>query len=130
MSSGSVLLSFQILGLAGLVAGVVAWLRNRRAPRTTVARTASLGVGALLAAVSICVSYPLDASHRIVGFPFMVAVFEKSGTHWQDFVGPLTVPAYLGNALFALMLPQIVLLAWRWRERRIALPNADQPDRE
>jgi hypothetical protein len=48
-----------------------------------------------------------------VGIPFTAAVFEKHGDHWLDFVGPLTHPAYIGNVLFALVLPQLAFCVWR-----------------
>jgi len=100
------------------IAGAIAFARNRRVPTTSGRRTLVVVASALLAVASIFVSYPLDSSHRILGFPFMAAAFEKHGARWEDFVGPLTLPAYVGKVIFAFMLPQTVILLWRWRARR------------
>ncbi len=117
-----VFIGVHVLGLVGLVAGYFAFRRNGRdvaASRLSllVWRVALL-VGVALAILSLLARYPLDATRRIVGFPFMAAAWEKRGDHWQDFVGPLTLPAYAANAAFAFMLPQLLLRIRSRPERR------------
>lgn len=118
----SILLALHLFGLASLVAGVVALLRNQRdvaSPRLSLrVRLGTWVIGLSLATASLFVSYPLGDTHRIVGFPFMAAAWEKHGDNWEDFVGPLTIPAYLANALLALTLPQLALRLLRSRPRR------------
>ena len=118
----AIFIGIHVIGVIGLVAGAIALVRNRRdtssAELSSGAWRAALLVGAVLAVLSLFAWYPLDKSHRIVGFPFMAAAWEEHGSHWEDFVGPLTLPAYLANAAFASMLPQLVLRARSWRARR------------
>jgi len=118
----SVLVGLHLLGLAILVASVVALRRNQRdvaSPRLSLrVRLGTWILGLVLATASLFVSYPLGDTHRIVGFPFMAAAWEKHGDHWEDFVGPLTIPAYLANAILALTLPQLVPRLLRARRRR------------
>jgi len=118
----SALVGLHLLGLATLVANVVALRRNHRDiayPHLSFrARLGTWVIGLSLATASLFVSYPLDDAHRIVGFPFMVAAWEKHGDHWKDFAGPLTIPAYLANALLALTLPQLALRLLLARRRR------------
>lgn len=102
-----------LLGLIGLIAGCIAFRRNRRDVASSgvslLGWRVALLVGVALAFLSFLGRYPLDATHRILGFPFMAAAWEKHGDHWQDFVGPLTLPAYVANAAFAFLLPQLLL---------------------
>jgi hypothetical protein len=48
----------------------------------------------------------------------MAAAWEKHADHWEDFVGPLTIPAYLANAILAQTLPQLALRVLPARRRR------------
>jgi hypothetical protein len=53
--------------------------------------------------------YPIHAEAevgRIVGFPFFVAYFDSEG---RDYVGVLTMPGVIANALFWFVAPQLVL---------------------
>jgi hypothetical protein len=56
----------------------------------------------------------------IYGVPFMSAVFQKREGVWEDFVGPLTLPAFIANAAVGFLLP-----FWLWaiylklRQRRV-----------
>jgi hypothetical protein len=59
-------------------------------------------------------SYPYQTesgSGRIVGVPFFAAFFDAQGV---DFVGPLTLPAAVANAVVWGLLP-LTLLSLRWR---------------
>ena len=111
-----------LLGLFGLIAGCVAFRRNRREVAASrvplLVWRVVLAIGSVLAVLSFLGRYPLDATHRIVGFPFIVAAWEKHGDHWEDLVGPLTLPAYVANAAFAFMLPQLFVRIRSRRERR------------
>lgn len=115
------LIGLHLLGLAILVANVVALQRNQRDIASAVSsfriRLGTWLIGIVLATASFFASYPLGDTHRIVGFPFMAAAWEKHGDHWEDFVGPLTIPAYLANAILALTLPQLALRLLRARRR-------------
>lgn len=51
------------------------------------------------------IKYSLDARTRVFGFPFMSFVFQKRGALWEDYIGPLTVPALIANAVVSLLLP-------------------------
>jgi hypothetical protein len=111
------LLALNLVGLVGLVAGTYAFIRNRRdARRNSRARLriAILGLGALLAAASAAIIYPLDDHTQIVGLPFTAAAFEDGA----DFVGPFTIPAFIANATFWFLLPQLVLWQILARERQ------------
>lgn len=116
------LVGLHLLGLAILVANVVALRRNQRDIASALSsvriRLGTWLIGLVLATASFFVSYPLGDTHRIVGFPFMAAAWEKRADHWEDFVGPLTIPAYLANALLALTLPQLALRLLHGRLRR------------
>jgi hypothetical protein len=117
----TMLLGVHVLGLIGLVCGAIALARNRRdltaSDLSLLIWRAALLVGVLLAAFSLFAAYPLDPTHRIVGFPFMAAAWERHGDHWEDFVGPLTFPAYLANAAFAFAFPQLLLRIRKWARR-------------
>ena len=55
-------------------------------------------------------SYPYaDATGsvgRVAGVPFIVAYFDAGGA---DYVGPLTMPAVVLNAVFWFLVPQIIM---------------------
>jgi len=75
-----------------------------------------IGVG--LGAGSLFITYNYSPTLKIYGFPFVTAAFQKEGTGWTDFVGPLTLPATVGNAVVAFVLPQIGLAVLLGRQRR------------
>lgn len=93
--------------------GCLAFRRNQRDVAATrlglLAWRVMLVIGALLAVLSLFVEYSLDARHHIFGFPFMAAAWEERRGRWQGFAGPLTLPAYVANAVFAFLLPQVLL---------------------
>jgi hypothetical protein len=52
---------------------------------------------------------------RLVGFPFLAAVFQHSpGGGWTDFVGFRTLPATIGNFAVGLFLPHLLFAAAVW----------------
>jgi hypothetical protein len=108
-----------ILGIVLLPAGVIASALNARAFRRRPRRCSvpavvlSLSAGIALAVASFYVAYPIDPRHRVVGAPFVVAIFENGEAGWGDFVGPFTELATLANAVVALLLPQVVVAALR-----------------
>jgi hypothetical protein len=65
-------------------------------------------IGILLGCFLSVVEYPYSPTARIVGFPFVSAVLELSDGRWLDFVGPLTLPAAIGNMAAGYLLPYIV----------------------
>jgi len=92
------------LGLYWLTAEVVALLGG-------------LGLGAVL----FTLRYHYSPTIRIIGFPFPAAFLELHSGYWDDYGGPLTLPAMLGNFLVGLLAPQIILapLVWiGWRRSR------------
>jgi hypothetical protein len=117
-------LVFALLGLVGSIAGVVATIRNLRelsGPRRPVSRLLDIAAavgGIVLAFVCYHATYSYSDTMRIWGFPFSAAVFEKHGNHWLDFVGPVTGPAAVGNAIFGLVLPQLGVRTLRRVHRR------------
>lgn len=113
MPHTALLVSLHVGGFIVLGAGFLAYLRNRRVPRSTALRIAVLVTGVVVATVVVNTKYYLDDSHHVLGFPFLAAVFIRHGDHWVDHLGPLALPAYVGNLLFGLALPQIALFAWR-----------------
>ncbi len=111
-----------VVGIVGLVLGVMAARYARRQLRSAGrtywrAQLVPLCVGAVVAALLTLCTYPVSASARIVGLPFPVAAFEKHGDVWMDFVGITSIPFFIANAAFWLLLPQL-LVAWRLRRNR------------
>jgi hypothetical protein len=117
MTPGTILLLIHVGGVLFLAAGLIAFLRNRRRPTPVILRVTVAIVSALLVGLSFQFSYPLGDAHRIVGFPFMAAIFQRDGDRWTDFLGAMTYPAFVGNCLFALALPQVALFIWRTHAR-------------
>lgn len=119
-------LAFAILGLAGLVLAAFAWRSNRRFGASGAAsqswfraRRISRLAALSLAAASFFVSFPHRAeseTYRVLGFPFVAAAFDEAG---RDYVGPLTAPAMLANAVFFALLPQLAL--WFMARRRVVV---------
>ncbi len=119
-------LAFALLGLGGLVLAAIAWRANRRFGASGAAsqswlraRRISWMASLFLAAASCFVSFPHRAeseTYRVFGFPFFAAAFDEAG---RDYVGPLTAPAMLGNAVFFALLPQFAL--WFMARRRVVV---------
>jgi hypothetical protein len=108
------LATLAILGLAGIAWGLIA-ARSAFRKRSVIVLARGLRVyplfvaaGVILASASFFVQYPYDAVTRVYGFPFVSAIFEFHDGQWQDFVGPTTVPAVVGNAVFFFLLPHII----------------------
>ena len=95
-----------ILGSIALVRNVCAW-RLRKNVRVT--KFVVLSIGIALAFASYFVTYSYSSTVRIIGFPFPAVAFEKHGSHWLDFSGPLTLPFMCANAWVALVLPHLAL---------------------
>ena len=110
---------FMLVGLVGLIGGVLgaraahvrirelklSWWRVQVAP--------VLGSAALAVSLSLTpYPYPSSDTATIVGIPFPVAAFVNG----LDYSGPATVPMFLANLVFCLLLPQ-PLLAWFFRAR-------------
>ena len=112
------ILAFAIAGLLGIVLAAIAAASNRRraargtAPsRWLIARRWSGPLGLLLGIGSYFISYPLQdhgETWRVMGFPFFAAAFDPYGA---DYVGITTIPAIIGNFVFFLALPQLILWA-------------------
>lgn len=120
-------LLLSVFGLAALILAVVSirytgrhlkagllpagWRRTRGI--LWVAGIALGGLGAF------CSYYPYGGG-RVFGLPFFSAYFDEAG---RDYVGPLTMPAFIANGVFWFLFPQLVLgfIAWR-RLRRVAQP--------
>ena len=122
------ILSFILIGLAGVVAGSVALIRNvrdyhRRTERgALVTLIATIVGGLLLAAGSFVFEYRYGKDTIIVGFPIPAAAWQKHGGQWRDYAGPATLLFACANAWFAFVLPHLVLRAvrrsWMGERRR------------
>jgi hypothetical protein len=81
-------------------------------------------VGVVFAIASAFIGYPVtDAGerYRVLGVPFLAAAFDSGG---RDYVGPLTLPAFVANTVVWFFLPQIVLFCWMvFTGRRPQTPN-------
>jgi hypothetical protein len=122
-----ILLIAAVVGVVGLVWGVVAArnsFRNRAqllvAPRLR-AYPIAVAIGLVLAGASAFIRYPLNQDTVVFGLPFMSAILERHDGQLADFVGPLTVLAFIGNCAFFFLLPQIVLDAMIRRKLRLSL---------
>ena len=122
-------LALAVVGLIGLIVGffVSSSLRSRRKQDLFVARWATVAtvLGGLLAVanfVSVGFSYPLDGA-RVMGIPFLCAYFDHRGF---DYVGPLSLPAAIANALFWFFVPKIVLFV-AFIRRGPTPPSGDEP---
>jgi hypothetical protein len=107
---GSGLLGLLICG-AGFFAGRYLYLAfsTRRLGRWWFAAELLVAVIGLLLGIFLAnVIYPSSPTMRIVGFPFMSAIFQLSDGRWLDFVGPLTLPAAFGNMIVGFVVPQIL----------------------
>lgn len=69
-----------------------------------------VGIPLALGSILICYPIPTHAGvYRILGFPLVVAVFDPPG---RDYVGPLTAPFLIANALIWYYSPHLVLFLW------------------
>lgn len=57
---------------------------------------------------------------KTVGFPFLSGVLELHDGRWSDYVGPLTLPAAVGNFSIGVLTPQLILgfVLWAYLRRR------------
>jgi hypothetical protein len=112
------ILGFAIVGMLGIVLAAIAVGSNKRraasgaaTPHWLIARRWSGPLGLLLGIGSYFISYPLQdqgETWRVMGFPFFAAAFDPRGA---DYVGIATIPAIIGNFVFFLALPQLILWA-------------------
>jgi hypothetical protein len=65
-------------------------------------------IGILLGCYLAIVVYRYSPTARIVGFPFMSAIWELSDGKSLDFVGPLTLPAAIGNIFAGVAIPHLL----------------------
>jgi len=123
------LLAFMVLGIAGMVGGSVAMMRNirqarlRPSKRKVLVVIAVFGIGVALALASFRVVYPYGERTKVVGFPLPAASWEKHGDHWLDFVGPLTLPFSWANAWFAFVLSHLVFRALQRKTGQPVAPD-------
>jgi hypothetical protein len=71
-------------------------------------------LGLICAAVLFLVGgYRPSPVEQYFGLPFFSFAFIKRNGMWLDYLGPLTIPALLGNAYVGFTLPFMVAEAWR-----------------
>ena len=113
---------FVLIGIAGIVSGSAALIRNIRQARGEKDKKFRMLIivvfafSVILTVSSFFVVYPYGENTRIVGFPFPSAAFERHNDRWLDFVGPTTLPFGVANAWFSFVLPHLVL--WVFRRRK------------
>ena len=114
-------ISLTILGFVVLLAGGVAarylfrTLRKRRLGLYWLtAEVAALLGGVGLGTVLFTLHYHYSPNVRIIGFRFPAAFLELYRGYWDDYAGPLTLPAALGNFLVGVLAPQIILAPLVW----------------
>jgi hypothetical protein len=68
-------------------------------------------IGLALAAVAFFIHYPLGHSYKVYGFPFVIAVFERTQHGWIDYVYGVgySIIMIILNALVVGLLPQFWL---------------------
>ena len=62
--------------------------------------------------------YHVRSDLRMFGVPFVYAALQFKLGHWIDYTGFLTLPALVGNAAVAFLLPQLIR-AGLWRLLRV-----------
>jgi hypothetical protein len=73
-----------------------------------------LGVVSFLGGmVSLYPEYSLGKDLRVSGVPFLTVILTVEGGHLKDFISPLILPALIGNAAFAGLLPQVLIFMIR-----------------
>jgi CHASE2 domain-containing sensor protein len=110
-----------LLALGGLVAigiEIATALSNRRALqqlskwRKRCVTWPATSAGILLAVASLYPEYALGEI-RVAGVPFTTVILKFERGHWIDFVSPLVALALVGNAVFAGLLPQVLVFIGR-----------------
>ena len=115
-----------LLGLAVPVFGVYAacflkrgFMGGRPSRAWLFTEIAFLVVGFLLGIAAVAYSRYPTPDTRLLGFPFVAAVFERSPTGgWVDFVGPRTYFATIGNFVIGLFLPRLLFATLAWLSHR------------
>jgi hypothetical protein len=108
-----------VSGLMVLALEIFASRRNRttaQAPNVVVAwrfvHKWRLLFGIPLAVASFFMGYPTSGGgeeYKVIGVPFLVAAFDSAG---RDYIGLLSVPSLVANALLWLFLPAVALWVW------------------
>lgn len=111
------------LPIVGLVLGLALLVVGYRSSRLVWCRTAAqirpdglrIRIATILVAVATSagvssLKYYPDANTMVYGFPFASFIFQRRHGQWLDFVGPLTVPALLANAVVGFLLPFVAAL--------------------
>jgi hypothetical protein len=112
--------AFMLFGVVGLIVGALgaraAHLRIRALKLSWWrVQIAPMLCSAVLSVPLSLIGYPVSDTATIVGIPFPVAAFID---HF-DYVGPATIPMFIANLLFCLLVPQPVLASFlRARCRR------------
>jgi hypothetical protein len=75
-----------------------------------------IAVGIVLGCLANFAGYWLDERTKVLGVPFMYAIFQDH----EDFVGPMTLPCAIGNFFIGLGLPVVALAAIVIRRKRKA----------
>ena len=93
-----------LIFIAALLCITVAGLGLRRGLQTKVARTPKVLLWAssvvLGGAAGLSTGYSLNQKTQVYGFPFPAAIFQQEPNgQWLDYVGPLTMPFALLNAV-------------------------------
>jgi len=66
--------------------------------------------GIIFALISMIIKYPMfGTTNTIIGFPLIVAVFDKYGT---DYVGITTIPFAIINSIICFFVVEIILYIW------------------
>jgi hypothetical protein len=115
------------VGLAVLIFGAVAFVKNRQYAKTPSAPPVGWlslyrwrwAPALLLGVAAYYFSYSTTGQdgelYKVIGFPFVAAAFDS---HGADYVGPLTVPFMLLDVFTWAVLPDLGLLIWRIAGRR------------
>lgn len=112
-----------IIGLIGLGIGLWAHIYLRRFKRPLVATDRwnqsritvviiGLVIGVLTVPGTVLLGYPLThngETHRILGIPFMAAMFDRKG---RDYVGFISLLSVIGNSIFWYSVPQIIFVLY------------------
>lgn len=107
--------------------GLVAILVERAAAKANAAelrvRSATVSGLLLLFRVSLAVTsmgatYPYGAEFRVVGIPFLAAMWVQDGAHRRFGVAWWSMLAVIGNAYVAYRLPDLIIAVNRWRRQR------------
>ncbi|MDB6024070.1 MAG: hypothetical protein JWM68_293 [Verrucomicrobiales bacterium] len=117
---------YTLLGFVVLALGVVAArfleraFKDGRLSRIWIfAEVGILVVGIVLGILAVAHSRFPTPDTRLLGFPFLAAVFERSPTGgWADFVGVRTLLATLGNFIVGLFLPHLLFAGVAWFSTR------------